>query len=169
MRSKPPTVLQTLASRRCEHRALRFALLGMAAPFQIHYLCEGNRQEGEPQPRRAAASPPGSSIASVHERYFCAAWHARLSLPLIGPRRPWRSQAWRQDAHIPRFLICDFRGARRRFRLCRRPTRLLRSQSAGLLRDELFLDVSRTPNNRCAVVQPSNARLLIHPAWTLTV
>ena len=63
----------------------------------------------------------------------------------------------------------DFPGTRRRFRLSRRPTSLLLSQSAGLVRDELLLDVSRTPNNRCAIVRPSDARLLIHPAWTLPV
>ena len=70
MRSKPPAVLPALDSHRCGNRALRFALRGRAVPFEVHYLCEGNRQEGEPQPRRAAA-PPGSSIASVHERYLC--------------------------------------------------------------------------------------------------
>ena len=107
--------------------------------------------------RRLRHHPPLVSVQPV-----------RLPLPPVGPRRPWRSQAWRRRARTPRFLIGDSPGVQLRFSWYgRRPTSLFLSPSAGLVRVQSFLDVSRAPNNIRAIVRPSDARLPIHPAWPL--
>lgn len=107
-------------------------------------------------PQRRSALP-----CTEWDRHPCVA--GVLSLPLVSPRRARASQGKRLRGKTGPFLIAARRGAQHGFGLLRQQaTSLLLARSAGLIRSESFVDVSRAPGKICPIVRPSDARRRDH-------